>query len=639
MPGSNRPPVVFVQMPFAAVERPSIGLSLISAALTAHGIENQVAYPNLDFAEHVGLPRYRLVDMTRNDDLVGEWVFARAAFREENPDPSDFWDCVDLAPASKRLGNRQAIVDAFAAMREAASEWIDQTARRLLGPAPPQIVGASSMFQQHTASLALLRRVKELAPQVVTVLGGANCDGEMGRASFAAFPWVDCVVCGEADDIIVEVMAALLSDSPAPAPAGVLRRNQLPGSGPERELPRHLDSIPTPDFDDYFLALQASPIHSMVTPGLLIEASRGCWWGQKHHCTFCGLNASGMSFRAKSSQRTLDELGELSQRHGMHRFELTDNILAMERFRDLLPALADGPYTLFAEVKANLRREHLQGLARAGVRWIQPGLENLNDDVLRLMDKGTTAAVNLQLLKWAREFGIFVSWNFLVGFPGEQDLWYTEMAQWLPNLTHLQPPQGVFKMRYDRYSPYQTDSARFGIKLQPHPAYRAIYPAREEVLADLAYFHLSADQQWDPRLNDPVTMGPGLAALSEQADRWSRAFWTALPAILSMEDDGQQLRLLDTRSVAMQRRRTLTGLDREIYLACDAARTLKSCAEAVQAPPEQVQAGLEGLCRDRLMLGLPEGRYLALAVAGELPRLLRPEEFPGGACKVAPGVG
>lgn len=630
--------VLFVQMPFAAIERPSIGLSLLSAALTQHHIKNRIDYPSLDFAEHIGLPRYRLVDMTRNDDLVGEWVFAQAAFRELTPEARHFWQCVDLAPASKRFGQRQAILDAFVAMREAASDWIDATARRLLGPAPPKVLGASSMFQQHCASLALLRRVKELAPEVVTVLGGANCDGEMGRASFEAFPWLDCVVCGEADDIIVEVIEALLGDLPGPFPAGVLRRGGETNGG-DRPLLRNLDQIPTPTFDDYFRTLHSSPLRTMVQPGLLIEASRGCWWGQKHHCTFCGLNASGMSFRAKSSQRTLEELNELSQRYGMVGFELTDNILAMERFRDLLPALADGPYTLFAEVKANLRREHLQALARAGVRWIQPGLENLNDDVLRLMDKGTTAAVNLQLLKWAREFGIFVSWNFLVGFPGERDEWYSELAEWLPNLTHLQPPQGVFKMRYDRYSPYQTDSARYGIQLQPHPSYGAIYPIRPELLADLAYFHLAADQEWDPLLHDPVALGPGLAALSHQADLWSRAFWTPLPAILSMEDDGEQLRILDTRAVAPQRRRVLVGVDRSLYLACETARTARSLAEAVGVSLEEATSHLEELCRQRLTLALADGRYLALAVAGELPRLLRPEEFPGGACKVAPGVG
>lgn len=603
-------------MPFAAVERPSIGLGLLSSTLTQAGVASRVRYPNLQFAEQVGLPRYRLVEVTRNDDLLGEWVFAKAAFREQTPADEAFLECVDLTAAA-RLGSRAEVLRAFAQMRRQAVDFVEATARSLVSE-KPAIVGASSMFQQHCASLALLRRVKELDPGILTMLGGANCDGVMGQASYAAFPWLDCVVCGEADEEIVAIVQQLLQER---------TRRCVVCSRPVTDL----DALPTPDFTAYFAALHKARFQADVRPGLLVETSRGCWWGQKHHCTFCGLNAGGMAFRAKSAERILTELADLSETYHLKQFELTDNILAMERFRDLLPRLQDRSYTMFAEVKANLRREHMQALAEAGVRWIQPGLENLHDEVLRLMDKGTNAAVNLQLLKWAREFGIFVSWNFLVGFPGEQDAWYQEMSSWLPSLVHLQPPQGVFRARFDRYSPYQRDPGRYGLKMQFHPAYRAIYPVPEGVLADLAYFHLEARQQWSPALWDSSAMGPGLAALDHHARAWGQAFWADLPAILSMQDDGQSLSILDTRPCAQARRHNLTGAHRELYLACDSARGLKALGNGFQAI-------LEELCGQKLMLKLGDGRYLSLAVAGELPRLLRPREFPGGACQVQAGL-
>ena len=472
--------VVLVQMPFAAVERPSIGLGLLSATLTAADIPNRVVYPNFQFAERVGLPRYRLIEMTRNDDLLGEWIFAPAAFREQTPTDETLLRSVDLTAAVPRLGSREELLSAFAEMRSQATDWVDEVARDLLAR-NPQIIGASSMFQQHCASLAVLRRIKELAPQVITMIGGANCDGVMGAATFAAFPWLDYVVCGEADDIIVKVVRKALGQESSLLPADVLARSHQSASG-ERSLIRDLDTLPTPDFTAYFATLGASRLGSMVNPGLLIETSRGCWWGEKNHCTFCGLNASGMTFRAKSAARILEELDELSKLYQLQQFELTDNILAMKRFKDLLPQLAGQPYTMFAEVKANLRRDHMQALAAAGVRWIQPGLESLDDRVLRLMNKGTTTAINLQLLKWAREFGIFVSWNFLVGFPGEDDAWYAELASWLPAVFHLQPPQGVFRARFDRYSPYQTAPERYGLKIVAHPAYRSVDPVSEEIL-------------------------------------------------------------------------------------------------------------------------------------------------------------
>ncbi|MCD2506106.1 hypothetical protein LRN57_14440, partial [Staphylococcus aureus] len=87
-----------------------------------------------------------------------------------------------------------------------------------------------------------------------------------------------------------------------------------------------------PNFDDYFEQLQASPLHGYVIPGLLIETSRGCWWGAKHHCTFCGLNGSGMAFRAKSQARVQQEVSQLAARYRLKRFMAVDNILDNKYF-------------------------------------------------------------------------------------------------------------------------------------------------------------------------------------------------------------------------------------------------------------------------------------------------------------------
>ncbi len=58
------------------------------------------------------------------------------------------------------------------------------------------------------------------------------------------------------------------------------------------------------------------------------------------HCTFCGLNGSSMAFRSKSPGRVLAEIRELEARYGCSRFETVDNILDMDYFKNVLPALA-----------------------------------------------------------------------------------------------------------------------------------------------------------------------------------------------------------------------------------------------------------------------------------------------------------
>ena len=66
-----------------------------------------------------------------------------------------------------------------------------------------------------------------------------------------------------------------------------------------------LDALPVPDYSDYFRDLDASGVSADVLPVLLFETARGCWWGAKSHCTFCGLNGGAMAFRAKSQSRAL----------------------------------------------------------------------------------------------------------------------------------------------------------------------------------------------------------------------------------------------------------------------------------------------------------------------------------------------
>jgi ribosomal peptide maturation radical SAM protein 1 len=177
-----------------------------------------------------------------------------------------------------------------------------------------------------------------------------------------------------------------------------------------------------------------------------LETSRGCWWGAVSHCTFCGLNGNSMAFRSKSAARVVAEIRELERRHAIVRFETVDNILDMAYFRSTLPLLAaDGvERQLFYEVKANLKRHQIAQLREAGVTWLQPGIESLHSNVLRLMGKGVEGWQNVQLLKWCRQYGVRLSWSILWGFPGEEDAWYEQMAPWLEKLEHCNPQVASF---------------------------------------------------------------------------------------------------------------------------------------------------------------------------------------------------
>ena len=251
------------------------------------------------------------------------------------------------------------------------------------------------------------------------------------------------------------------------------------------------------------------------------------------------------------------------------------------------------------------------------MRWIQPGIESLDDNLLRLIGKGNSAVMNVQLLKWSSEFGVHPAWNMLCGIPGDCDRWYAEMAEWLPAIFHLQPPTGVVRIRYDRFSPYHTRPEAFGLVLEPSRAYGYVYPLPKASLMRLAYSFEHSGQR-DSHIHRAVQQQPGQQALQEAVKRWNE-LWQGSRPVLHVDDNSRDLWITDTRPGARRASWAIHGLEAEIYRLCDAAQTpamlLKQLSvrrgSAVSA--HEVETALEMLCEPNLLLRL-NGKLLSLGV-------------------------
>jgi len=315
----------------------------------------------------------------------------------------------------------------------------------------------------------------------------------------------------------------------------------------------------------------------------------------------------------------------LQERYPVRKYTVVDNIIDRRHLSGLLPRLAErgAPIALFYETKANLRREEVRMMAAAGVRKFQPGIEALHDDLLKLMAKGNSTLINVQVLKYAREFGLWTTWMLLVGFPGEDPAWHAEVAEWLPLLYHLQPPNGVVHIRYDRFSVYHEEAERFGLKLQPFPAYRLIYPFCESDLHAFAYFFYDAHRE------DARSVDPAIEALGVKVGEWVKAFHRPVRPLLCAWWKGDRLELLDTRPCAVARRHLLDPVASQLYAACDPAITPAGLAARLACSETKVRENLAHLVESRLVLEWKD-RYLALSCLGEVPALESPVDHPSG---------
>ena len=136
-------------------------------------------------------------------------------------------------------------------------------------------------FHQTCASLAVTKRLKALPQPPIIVFGGANCEGEMGLQLLRSFPWIDFVCCGESDISFPKLLDHIFrSGSMVP---GILEQGKST-SVARSDAIQDLDALPYPDFDDYFAALDSSKVGRERAYHVVVETSRGCWWGAKHHC-------------------------------------------------------------------------------------------------------------------------------------------------------------------------------------------------------------------------------------------------------------------------------------------------------------------------------------------------------------------
>jgi len=601
--------VVFVVVPFADVARPSIGVSLLKAEIVGL-CSASVQYLNLDFAAAIGQRLYHhFCHNVSSDTLAGEWFFADLLFAGQIPPPHEFAKEI-LAPVTD-----PEIMTGIDGARAARDAFIEGAVARIAS-LNPKLVGFTTTFHQTCACLILAKRLKELPNPPLVVFGGANCEGVMGLQLLNSFPWIDFVCTREGDMVFPQFVERFLRTSEARSLPGLVGKDEA------QELSfapvvEELDNLPIPDYSDYFEQLAVSPIKADISPSVLIETSRGCWWGAKHHCTFCGLNGDTMSFRSKSPRRVLDELVYLRQTYGVTKVDSVDNILDLRYTTEVFPELKRRRLDLemFYEVKANLKYQHLKAMYDGGVRCIQPGIESFSDSVLNLMRKGVSGFQNIQLLRWSEEVGILPAWNILGGFPGENPDEYAWMAGLIPLLTHLEPPTGCSPIRLDRFSPLFVRSDESGLqRVRPSRSYYYVFPLGRRELARLAYF-FDFDYQ-DGREPDKY-----LLKAQVEVQTWRNArFGESRPVLNATIREGGKVQIEDTRACAVAPLHLLAGCDADVYLACDSVQSAVGIVRRMRdvRSEAEIQASLARLVESKLVASR-DGHLLALGILRNRP--------------------
>jgi radical SAM superfamily enzyme YgiQ (UPF0313 family) len=162
---------------------------------------------------------------------------------------------------------------------------------------------------------------------------------------------------------------------------------------------------------------------------LLIQATVGC---PHNRCTFCMVYKEGIKYKVRPVEDIKEDLCEAFDKYDRHVrtvFFPAGNTIAMKtdelceicrHAKELFPNLQR--ITMYGSSNYIARKgpEGMEKLAKAGLSRIHVGLESGDDEILRLIKKGTNSEEQIAAGKYVMDAGIELSLYVILGIGGKQ---------------------------------------------------------------------------------------------------------------------------------------------------------------------------------------------------------------------------
>jgi len=319
----------------------------------------------------------------------------------------------------------------------------DDQVRVILEDEQPDLVGVTSITPSIYKAEGLLRMVKEIHPDALTVLGGIH-GTFMYQQVLTEAPWIDVIARGEGEEIILEIVRALELGHWREA------RNDIRGlafrdgdaivATPAAPTIKALDAI-TPDWSilewSKYIYL---PLNTRVA---IPSMARGC----PFTCSFCSQWKFWRDYRIRDPKKVVDEIEGLIRDHDVGFFILADEEPTINKRKfvqfceELIARDLNILWGINTRVTDILRDEALLPFyRRAGLIHVSLGTEAAAQLKLDRFNKETTVADNKKAIQLLRDAGIVVEAQFIVGLENETretlEETYQMARDWAPDLAN-----------------------------------------------------------------------------------------------------------------------------------------------------------------------------------------------------------
>ena len=295
----------------------------------------------------------------------------------------------------------------------------------------PDVVGITVLMDQYGKSGHIVAEItKQIDSDILTVMGGVYAT--VNPEFVVKDDNIDYVMIGEAEYSFRDLLNYLRGVDGVKINSGIAYKSNdgvVINKG-HSELIKDLNKLPLPAYHliDYLsyadtYSDRKSVDAPMGYPYARIVTSRGC----PFKCTFCQVpTIQGRYFRRRSIEHVLDEILWLKNEYAIKAIIFDDDNLYtnMKHAKQLFRAMTDGglnlPWVSIATAVFRLDEEMIDLMYESGCRYIDIAIESGSERVINeIVKKPIDHKQAIRLVKYARKKGIFVSSNFIIGFPGE----------------------------------------------------------------------------------------------------------------------------------------------------------------------------------------------------------------------------
>jgi anaerobic magnesium-protoporphyrin IX monomethyl ester cyclase len=234
----------------------------------------------------------------------------------------------------------------------------------------------------------------------------------------------DYVLCGEAEESLVQLCRSILNDEPIPSIDGMIR---LDGNGSLIRSPERLSknpawselSLPARDLIDMEPYREAwTNAHGHFSTNMV--SSRGC----PYSCNWCAKPISGNKFHLRSAESVAEEMLLMKKSAGVQHIWFGDDVFALdrhwvERFAEEVTR-RDAALPFKIQSRADLMSEStVKHLRDAGCAEVWMGVESGSQTVLSAMGKGLKLSSVRTARRLLKDAGIRACYFLQFGYPGE----------------------------------------------------------------------------------------------------------------------------------------------------------------------------------------------------------------------------